>query len=367
MMEQTFKDGTFSELVKDVELGINGGAISIPIGMKKLGKYADIRRKIMTLLFSSTGAGKSSLADSAFILNPYDWLYSGLNVKKMKMKTILFSMERAKKYRIGKWTIRKIFNQEGIKIPLPKLLGWWEEKLTFNEHDLFLSCEDYINTLLEDIYIYEGPRSGADMFRICKTHFEANGKYEKISEYKEVYIQNDESVIWNIVIDHGNLTKTTKLQPNKKAAIDNASEIMQGFRDKESAHIIWVSQVNRDASNPLRQKTMDMELNLDDVKSSGDVGDACDLAISLFDPIKYKQDSKTGYNPNDFIDREDGSKYFRSLTLCKSSYGADDVRIPLAFNGFCGDFKELIKRTSLNETEYRGLITDVLNGNYFLK
>ena len=82
--------------------------------------------------------------------------------------------------------------------------------------------------------------------------------------------------------------------------------------------------------------------------------------------MKYGQSSKTGYIPADFVDRNNGSNYFRSAQILKSSYGADSIRIPLAFNGFCGQFKELPKRNSLEDSEYSNLITDVLNKSYFL-
>lgn len=358
-------ESIFNELKEDVQLGIEGKSISIPIGLEKFGKYASIRKKILNLVFSSTGAGKSSLVDTCFILNPYEWLISKENINGVEMDTILFSMERAKKYRIAKWTIRKIFNDHGVKIPLPKLFGWWQAKLTKEEQDLFLMYEDYILGLENMVNIYEGPRSPADIYRILKDYFQLNGIYEKISEHKEVYIPNNPNKIVNIIIDHGNLTKVTSKEGNKKAAIDSLCSMMQGFRDKESAHVVWVAQVNRDASNPFRQKEVDMELTLDDVKSSGDIGDACDIGVSLFDPLKYKQGSKTGYNPAEFVDKNDGSKFFRSLTICKSSYGADSVNIPLAFNGFSGDFAELPRRKDIQDNELQDLVKQVISGNYF--
>jgi hypothetical protein len=105
--------------------------------------------------------------------------------------------------------------------------------------------------------------------------------------------------------------------------------------------------------------------DINDVKESGDIGDACDLAISLFDPLKHKQSSKTGYDVIDFVDKTNGANFFRSAQICKSSYGADGVRIPLAFHGAVGNFKELPKRSELSESQYKKLIDDVLTKNYF--
>ena len=357
----------FDKLNQEVQDGMSGKNESIPIGMPRLGRYANWRKRIFTLLFSSTGAGKSSLADD-MMLNAAEWCIMNGKQTGRRIKFILFSMERAKHYRIAKWISRKIFLDEGISIPIPKLLGWWHEKLTDKEYELFVRYRDYVDMLLSDyIDIYEGARSSADIYRILKEFFEANGKYETHPEnpYKKIYIPNDPSLIVAPVIDHGNLTRRNKEYPTKKHAVDNLCELMQGFRDLEGASPLWIAQVGRSISNPLRLKDTEAELTLDDVKESGDMGDACDIALSLFDPVKYKQSSKTGYNPNDFLDRTSGAKYFRSIQICKSSYGEDDLRIPLAFNGFCGQFKELPRRDSLTDTQLFSLVESVKDKSFF--
>lgn len=358
----------FDRLVSDVDQGMSGCNESIPIGLPRLGKYANWRKRIFTLLFSSTGAGKSSLADD-MMLNACDWCIKEGEKQGRKIRFILFSMERSKVYRIAKWVSRKIFLDEGIVIPVPKLLGWWKEKLTRKEYELFLMYRDYVDRLLHDyIDIYEGARSGPDIYRILKEFFTNNGRYETDPEnpYKKIYIPNDPNLIVAPVLDHGNLTKRTKEYPTKKQAVDFTCEVMQGFRDLEGASPLWIAQVGRSISNPLRLKDTEAELTLDDVKESGDMGDACDIAISLFDPVKYKQGSKTGYNPNEFLDRESGAKYFRSVQICKSSYGEDDLRIPLGFNGFCGQFKELPRRDILNDSALKELVESVKNKSFFL-
>jgi hypothetical protein len=359
----------FDRLDDEVRGGMEGKNESIPIGLPRLGKYANWRKRIFTLLFSSTGAGKSSLADD-MILNACDWCMQNKGNEGRCIKFIVFSMERAKHYRIAKWVARKIFIDEGVAIPLPKMLGWWKEKMTQKEYELFSRYRDYVDMLLtEYIDIYEGARSGEDMFRILKTFFEENGTYsvDPTNPFKKIYIPNDPNLIVVPVIDHGNLIKRTKDHPTKKMAVDFTCEIMQGFRDLEGASPLWIAQVNRSVSNPIRLKDGEAELTLDDCKESGDMGDACDLALSLFDPLKYKQASKTGYNPVDFLDKENGAKYFRSIQICKSSYGEDDLRIPLAFNGFCGQFKELPKRGALDERAMAEMVESVKNRSYFLK
>lgn len=364
---------TFDKLNDDIEKGIRGEVSSIPIGLPKLGRYANLRKNILTLLFSTTGAGKSSLLDT-IILNSCEAHMQGRS--KLKPDFQLFSMERASKLRVAKWVSFLVFRNEGVEIQVPTMLGWWDEKLTKKEHELILSQKETIDLILNDyVTIHDGAKTPKEIYKIMKDHFEDLGKYDFIKTIDpktekerntKIYVPNDDKIITIPAIDHGNLIKTTQELPSKKSAIDKTVEFVQGFRDLEGAAPIWVAQVNRSISGLTRAKDTEQELVLDDVKESGDIGDACDIAMSLFDPLKYKQSSKTQYVPEDFVDKDNGSNYFRSVQILKCSYGADSVRIPLAFNGFCGEFKELPKKKDLTESQYRDLVDRVLTKSYFL-
>lgn len=359
----------FDELNKMIEDGMEGKNQSIPIGLPRLGKYANIRKDILTLIFSTTGAGKSAMIDTIIMSACNDYMkhpYEG----KLKPDFQLFSMERSKLMRLAKWLSYIVFVNEGVEIQLPKMLGWWDEKLTKEEHLLIKKYEDYLNQILNDfVTIHEGAKTPNEIYRIMKDHFEENGEYgdETVKGKKHrLYLQNDSKIVVIPIWDHGNLTKTTKELPNKKQSIDKLVEYAQGFRDLEKAAPIWISQVNRAITGLTRAKDGEYELTLDDVKESGDIGDACDIAISLFDPVKYGQSSKTGYNPNDFIDMSNGANYFRSAQILKSTYGADNLRIPLAFNGFCGQFSELPKKKDLSDEQYKEIVRSVLSKEFFL-
>lgn len=355
---------TFDKLGEEVVKGMAGDNESLPIGMPKLGRYANFRKRIFTLIFSSTGAGKSALIHEMMLNTCEHMIKEG----KKKAKFILFAQERAKHLTVAKWIIRKIFIDHGKEIPLPKLLGWWDLKMSKEEHDLFLMYRDYISLLLEDyIDIYEGAKTPNEIYHIIKDYFSKNGIYEQETEYKKIYLPNDEGRLCIPIIDHIGLIRPTKDFNSKKMAIDATVGYLQRFRDFEAASPVCIAQVNRQISSLTATKDAEYELNLDHVKESGDVGDACDIALSLYNPIKFGQSSKTGYSPTDFINKETGANYFRSIQVVKSSYGMDDIRIPLAFSGWNGQFKELPRRKDLDEKAYGSLITSVLDKSYFLK
>lgn len=350
---------SFNLLAAEVEKGLLGLNNGIPMGFKRLNRYIGIRKRIMTLIFGASGSGKSAFLHSAYILNPYDSLIR--TNSNIKFKVILFSMERSKVYILAKWMSRKIFVDQGIHIPLQKLLGWWDTKLTKDEHDLFLQYRDYMDELLEVVDIVEGAQNPTGIYKYVKTYAEDNGKFEQMDEYTKVYIPNHPNEIVIIGEDHLGLTKMEKGMTSKKEAIDKVSEYNQWFRDVLGYSPVPVSQLTRNLSNPMYLKVDSLEPSLDDVKESGRPGEDSDIVISLFDPLRFKT-SDMNYKIDKFVDAATGGNFFRSVKILKNSYGEDSIRVGLAFQGSTGIFKELPKKTDMDNFDY----TSLFNGEYFL-
>jgi len=350
---------SFEQLKHEVESGLNGKNNGIPMGFDRLNKYIGIRKKQMHLIFGSTGSGKSAYTHAAYILNPFDHY---LKNRSQKLKIFLFSMERSKTYTLAKWVSRKIFLNEGILIPIAKLLGWWDTKLSKDEHDLFLMYEDYINELLEVVDIIEGAQNPTGIYKYIKNYAESDGNIEQIDEYKKVYIPNDSDKIVIVIEDHLGLTKLEKGMSFKKEAIDKVSEYNQMFRDFYGYLPVPISQLTRNLSNPVYQKMDSFEPTLDDVKESGRPGEDSDIVISLFDPMRFKT-TDPSYNVNNFIDTSNGANFFRSVKILKNTYGEDSIRCGMAFMGVTGIFKELPKKQNMEGFDYNNLFTY----SYFLE
>lgn len=350
----------FDVLKQEVLRGLEGRNSGIPMGFTRLNKYVGLRKRMYFLLFGATGSGKSAFCHSSFILNPFDWWYANKDVTNVKLKFILFSMERSKVYTLAKWTSRKIFMDEGINIPIAKLLGWWDTKLTKDEHDLFLMYEDYINELTEMCDIIEGAQNPTGVYKYVKKYAEANGRIEELNEYDRIYHPNSENEIVIVIADHMGLVKPEK-NMNKKEAIDKTSEYFQWMRDFLGYIPVAVSQVNRDLSNPIYQKMDSFEPNLDQVKESGRPAEDSDVVISLFQPSRYKTNDASYNNVSKFISPE-GADCFRSIKILKNTYGESDLRIGMAFHGSTGTFKELPKPKHMEGFDYESLFT----GQYFL-
>jgi hypothetical protein len=350
---------SFENLKKEVQAGLDGRNNGIPMGFDRLNRYIGIRKSMYTLIGGLTGSGKTSFVDDAYVLNPFDW-YIGQKDPKVKLRIIYRSMERSRTYKFAKWVSRKIFLDQGVIIPVPKLLGW-TDKMTKDEHDLFLMYEDYMGQMNETITIIDGPENPVGIAKELKTHALENGKIEQVDQYNKIYVPNNENELTIVVLDHIGLLKTTQAQPNKKAAIDKMSDELRYARDFYGYTPVVVSQFNRDISNPIRIKNGDVEPQLEDFADSSATQNDADVVLALFDPMRYKVEDPSGYNLNKLRD-DYGAKYFRSLRLIKNSYGEDDIRIGLGFLGQIGMFKELPRKRDITDEDY----DSVVNKTFFL-
>ena len=270
---------SFEQLKREVELGIEGRNGGIPMGFNRLNRYIGIRKSMYFLVGGLTGSGKTSFIDDAFVLNPFDW-YISQKDPGVKLRIIYRSMERSRTYKLAKWVGRKIFLDQGIIIPVPKLLGW-TDKMTKDEHDLFLMYEDYMNQMEEVITIIDGPENPVGIAKELKTHAEENGEIIQIDKYNKKYVPNNENEITIVVLDHIGLLKTTKDQPTKKQAIDKMSDELRYARDFYGYTPVVVSQFNRDISNPARLKSGDVEPQLEDFADSSSTQNDADVVLGL--------------------------------------------------------------------------------------
>ena len=155
---------SFEHLKREVQAGLDGRNNGIPMGFNRLNRYIGIRKSMYTLIGGLTGSGKTSFVDDAYVLNPFDW-YISQKDPKMKLRIIYRSMERSRTYKFAKWVSRKIFLDQGVIIPVPKLLGW-TDKMTKDEHDLFLMYEDYMGQMNETITIIDGPENAVGIAKV---------------------------------------------------------------------------------------------------------------------------------------------------------------------------------------------------------
>lgn len=353
----------FDDLYKELQDGMAGRNAGIPMGFQRLNNHISIRKSNNYLLGGYTGSGKTALLDDCFVLNPLDWYIENYNNTDIRFEIIYWSMERRKNFKYMKWISRKIFLDTGRIIPVNRLMGWTgrENRLTQDEHDLFLKYKPYLEALLDVITIVDRPENPTGMRKYINAHALQNGKIHEIDEYNSTYEPNNSHKITLNISDHIGLTKGEKDFPKGKQAIDKSSEDKRRFRDFYGYSNVDVSQFNRDIASPMRIKNGDVEPMLEDFKETGQTQEDADVVLSLFDPMRYKVADPNGYNLDKLRDNF-GRKKYRALKILKNSYGSDDIGIGLAFQPEIGLFKEMPKFSDLTEDAYRA----ILDNTYFL-
>ena len=179
----------YENLKNAIDDGLSGKNEGLLTGFQRLDNYISLKRKMLISVIGSPGSGKSAFTNLAFLMNPFE---DNFKTNKVKLKIILFSMERSIVFSFGKWMCLKVFQEQGIDLDLGTLLGWYRnKKLTPDGYQYIQMYEHYFNNLQDVLDIYEGQRSPNDIFRIVKEYSEKTGKEENITEYKKRYIPND--------------------------------------------------------------------------------------------------------------------------------------------------------------------------------
>ena len=139
---------------------------------------------------------------------------------------------------------------------------------------------------------------------------------------------------------------------SRKGTTDKLSEYMSIVRDKFRMAPVVISQFNRSIKSEIYSKQSDPEPTQESFKETGNLYDDCDVALTLFNPYKFKVMDHMGYDIPKFVNPATGANHFRSLKLIKSSYSEDDIRWGLGFNGAIGSWIDLKKSSEIREGDY---------------
>lgn len=340
---------------------------SLPMGFPRLEQHMCICKGMYFLLAGYTGSAKSTLLESAFILNPYDWWEKYQGVTKTKLKILYFSMERSKDYKILKWTLRKIFLDTGVFIDIRSCEGKKNfPSLTKKEHDLIAQYKPYFDGMLQSgiVEIHEFPTNPMAIKKTVDEYAKTVGHIKKISEFKSVYVPNDENLVTLVIQDHLALLRPETREgirySSKKEIIDLASSDCRRYRDFYKFSCVNVTQLNRDIANPMRIKAGNVSVQLEDIKDSGNSSEDADVVIGIFDPMRYKVPDVAGYDLNALRDAH-GNKYYRYVEILKNTFSADGIGCGLALYPSLGIFSELPRRDKITIQDYQ----DIQSGKFF--
>jgi hypothetical protein len=362
----------FKKLKEQVERGITGKNQGIPLSLKKAGKYLSIRQSVYTLIGGSSGTGKTGLVDMVYVLEPYMWYLENKDKTDIKIEWVYRSMERSLIQKLAKWSCYRIWREQGICITPAKLLGWTDETLTEGEKFLFDECEAFFETMQDSkiITIIEGQENPRGIWKQLHQYALERGEIEKKSEWEEIYHPNNENLIIVPVIDHAGKCKMETVDGvrGRKGTTDKLSEYMSICRDKYRMSPVVISQFNRTIKSEIFSKQEDPEPTQESFKETGNLFEDCCIALSLFNPYKFKVMNHAGYSIPDFVNKQTGANGFRGLKLLKSSYSEDDIRWGIGFMGQVGVFKDIPKASeiaNMSTEKQKEFYDSIANLNYF--
>ena len=372
----------YTNLMIEVEKGLLGKNGSIPFPIRKLDEYVDIAKNTNYLLVGDTGGGKTTLAHEIMI-GVLDWYYK-YKTEDLKLNLIYLGMERKQYNYSAKWVSRMIFMNEGVYVPVKKILGRLRkrndkgqltaeyDKLTEDEIGYIKHYGKIFNKWEDDgtFICIEGTHNptGIKIFidNFAKKHGTIVDREDGPLE-KPKYIPNHNNHIVLIVTDYvGVLDKEKDDLGVKKNRLDLYSSIMRRARDLYGFSPINIQQLNRGTSDINRIKLNDVKPKLSDIADTSELARDADSVIAIFEPFRYLPDDTDtdiiGYNLKKLKDNR-GYKYYRTLHILKSSFDGDGIIMGCAFHPMTGIIKPMPKSPDkMEDADYESII----NQSYFL-
>lgn len=324
----------FDKLLTLIDKGRNGENHALPMGLPKLENYIDgVSQETYYLVAGNTGSGKTSFVLYSFIYKPIIE-----NIDKDDFHIIYLSLEMTSEQLMAKLLSLYIYETYGVQLSFKELLSRGKDMILSDEnYELVLKSAEMMKKIESHLIIED---SSLDPIGIKKFVLKTLDNFGDFVDNK-YYLYNPHHII-EVVIDHIGCVRSVG---DKKQTIDEVSFIMRELRNKCKISPIVVMQVNRGASNIERRKLEFQELQLDDLKGSGNPGEDANVVLALFYPFREKMSKYKGY------DIKQIGENFRSAVVLKNRFGSADIAVGLSFYGNIGLFKELPKSSEIMDYE----------------
>lgn len=339
----------FTDFYAQVERGIKGDAVYLPLRQQKLGSKIAITKSMYLIFGGMPGSGKTAIVDSVFLLDLYDWWVDNKESVKVKPEWIYRSMERNTVYKVAKWTAYKMYKDHNILIDVPTLLQWPTKlfKLDEKTQAIIASYESYFDEMFKYVTVIDGSCNPTGIMAFIKSFMLERGEVVAIDAFNKKFVPTDPNNIVLHICDHiGKITPekihgSTSVM-NDKQVLDKHSEYMGYSRDFYGLVPIDISQLNREIEDTMRNLKTDLSVSPKDFKGSGDMYENGDVVIGLMNPYKLKDFNHLDYDVRAMVDSK-GYNRLRSLKVLKNSFGIDDFEIGYQFIGENGIMNELPK------------------------
>ena len=338
------------QILNEIDRGRAGFNHGITMGMPKLESIMDGNtRETYTLIMSNSGSGKTSFALYSYVYNP---LIAHLDDNDYKCLFISLEMNEISLY--IKLLSIYIFETYGIQLSYKEILSRKREYILSDEHyELVKACIPWVTKVKKHLEIYDKKASAKTVYAILKQRLEKMGKFVE-TETRQIYIPNNQNLVYNVVIDH--IALITPSDGRKlKEEIDLLSAYLVTLREKCKISPVVIQQANREQGNIERFKAGKSAFSINDAKDTGNTVQDCNVMIAIYNP--YRDGLKTYRKYN--IEVLQGA--FRSIMVLKNRFGDCDAEVGCNFFGGINYFSELKKPDEIYDYE------QYTDPNYLLK
>lgn len=319
-------------LYKDIEDGIEGKNQGYSTGLDKLDSIIDgVTKQTYYVLFSNSGAGKTSLCLYSFIYRP---LMEHLDDPNFKI--VYFSLEMSPVMLLAKLLSTYIFENYNLELSVKKILS--REKgyhLPKKYYDIIKECKPWLDKVSKKIDIYDKTTNAKVVYAYVSKDLENFGHFE-VSDNHKVYIPNNSDLMYLVIIDHISLVRPSNGNTLKQE-IDETSKYLLTLRNIAGISPIVIQQANREQGSMDRRKQGMSGFTINDTKDSGGPVQDAEIVISIYNPNRDRLSTYRGYDIAQLGDK------FRIISVIKSRYGDSDVEIGVNYFGWINYWKEIPK------------------------
>lgn len=376
-----------TDLEKAFEDGIKGVNKGLDTGIPKLNRAIHgVQRGVIIVIAGSAKAGKSSLCDSAFVINPYmqmikddnidiEWFYWSLEMSKVDIRFKVIAHFFYRDYKISTITLPEGKTYRGSRtftISSSYLLGRLESDdnepiVVSEEHQVIFKeiVEKRINKMF-GVYDYKGKKvkegkitviendkdtNPTGIFHYLMNYAKENGKfiYEEYYTINNItgdrekrqriagYTPNNPNKYTIIIIDHMRALRSEKGYTMKQK-MDKLSEYEIILRNLCGFTFVNIVHLNRSLtdSGSLRHNNEYLYPDAQHIKDSGNAAEDCDALLTMFDATEpiYNIKKHLGMDITDIYN-------YRSVHLVKSRNSETPAHIQLKAYFGISTFEEL--------------------------
>lgn len=321
-----------SSFFAEIDKGREGKNWGYSLGLSKLDDLTGgLTKGTYTLLFASSGTGKSSAA-------LYSYVYSPLkeHLEDDKLNIVFIALEMKTEYILAKLLSLYLLDKYHIRVSAKEILSQSKDyTLPDDIYEKIQESKEWVDKVCKVLTIVDKAINSDSLYSLMLKKLEKEGKFDNEEDHTGYHPNNPDKVIL-FIIDHLGLIRTSNGR-SKKQEIDRASSMMVSIRNRTNMSFLVIMQSNRAVANVERHKAGMSEAMIEDIKDSGSPSEDCEICLAVYNPAK---DHKKSYRDWD-VQALDGM--CRSLICLKNRYGEANTIDFCYFDGKTGWFAELPK------------------------